>query len=88
MTTHSFIKQRDEYLGNGCSSSIITHVVVQSYASELLGILHQLCQRGAGVDGAAHILECQLLQRWLQYRQPNEAKMFCVCGAEAVIELA
>jgi len=66
MTTHSFIKQWNEYLGNGCSSSIIAHVIVQSHASELLGILHQLCQRGAGVDGAAHILECQFLQRWLQ----------------------
>ncbi len=46
---------------------VVGHVVVQVERGERARVRHQLCDRVAGRDGAAHVLEGQLLQARLPH---------------------
>ena len=53
-------------LGYGLGPLVIAHVVIQAQPLQAAQVLCQACDRLAGLDGAAHILKCQLLQSFLQ----------------------
>ena len=79
-------------LCDGDGPCVVGHVVVEVQPPQLLRAPHELRHRLAGPDGAAHVLERQLLQRCLQtgmhyarpgfhVRQQGIRKIFSASGA-------